>query len=335
MIGAFPRADQDFTIHDYVPGQPIPALIRDPQSGKIVVNELKRYVKPFTLTTEPASLTLAANAQSDPIPMVLDAKGHFEIHQGFFSSSQSAGFTVTLFDPQQRMLLMNRELHVSTIAAGGGAGGGSLPVLFSSATSGGRAFRWPTTLWMETTSGTKVIFAVFRNLSSSPNAIRFALHGLRWYHAQAPVRIAERMEQIYRGRLRTAPFFYTTERDVNLSASASGAFDIRFGDESWTEWIKGAKFTTNGGFTVRIIEKTTGKRLMDEPLRDDLVFGDGEFPMLNWESSLFEPNYKLTCELTNLNTEAANRIFLTLACRKILFDPHEDRLLRPGETPGR
>src|SRR3972149_6436669 len=64
MIGALPHMDAEMTVRDYTPGQPIPILIRDPRSGHVQVNELKRWVKPYTLVTEPDEITLA------PVPAV-------------------------------------------------------------------------------------------------------------------------------------------------------------------------------------------------------------------------------------------------------------------------
>jgi hypothetical protein len=332
MMGAIPRADRWHTIHEYVPGQPIPALVRDPETGKVYLNELKRYVKPFTLVTEPAAITLPANGISDPIPMTIDAKGHFEICEAFFTSQQPQGFTVALFDANDRMLFQNREVHVATVASGGGVTTGF--EVFPATSSAGRPFKWPETFFMDT-DRQKAIFAVFRNMAGDTNTIRFMLHGRRWYHAQAPSKIAEKMDKIYRERFRTFPFFYTTEQDVNLAASGFGEFEIRFTDEAWVEWVKSMRFASGGNFNILIREKTTGKRYMETAIRDDLVFGNGEFPFLNWESSLFEPNFKLVFEITNLNTLGSNRIFTTLATRKILPDPWEAKLVRPGEAVGR
>ncbi len=330
MFPALPRADRDFTIHEYVPGQPIPPLIRDPRTGRIVVNELKKYVKPFTLVTEDAAITLAANEVSQPIPMPLDGKGHFEVVRGHFASQRSEGFTVQLFDPgglqTERPVLMNREVHVSTIASGGTTDFQSSAVLGADS-SGGRPFVWPETFWMNVDEGTKCLFAVFRNLSGQSNEIRFNLHGLRWYHTLAPQRIADRMLEIYRRRFRTMPFFFTTDQFVQLSALGTGSFVMRLGDEAWTEMFKLMSFSNNLDYTARIVESATGKRFMENPVHRRLAFGDGQFPFLMWEHSLFEPNYKLAFELADLSNQV-NTIWITAACRKILVDPKEVELAR-------
>ncbi len=331
MLAGLPGVDEFFSVKDYVPGQPIPDLIRDPKTGKIVVNELKRYVKPFWLTTEPITITLAGNGLSDPIPMMLDNKGAYEIFQAFFNSQQAEGFTVDIFTPDTRGRLMNREIHVATIAAGGGV---TTPVgAFPATSSAGRPFRWPESYFLDVEEKGKAIMVTFRNLSANQNTIRFALHGLRWYHMQAPGWIARRMKELYRDRFSTFPFFYTTEEFTELTALQTGLErDIRFTDEAWVEWVKSMVVST-GDFDVRIREKESGKRFMANLIRDSLVFGNGEFPFLNWESSLFEPNFKLVFELDDASN-ATNTLFITLACRKLLWDPHDDRLARPEHAGG-
>ncbi len=331
-----PGADRDFSTHDYIPGQPIPTWVRDPKSGLIVVNELKRYVKPFILTPDTNPITLAAGDVSDWYPMTVDGKGHFEAFDAFFTSAQSEGFTVEFMDPgnqgQDRPLLMNREVHVATIASGGTM---SLPLsgTLTAATSPGRPFRWPQSFFMNVVEGGGTLFVRFRNLSSSSNVIRFALSGRRWYHLKAPWPIANRMEEIFRESARTFPYFLTTDQYVSLTALGSANYQIRMGDDSYTEWSKGMMVST-GAFTVRIVETTTGKRLMERPVLNTLAFGTGQLPMLNWERMLFEPNYRLTMELTD-TSNGTNVIWITLGCRKIKVDPRELELLRPGTAPGR
>ena len=334
---ATPGALRDFTTHDYIPGQAIPTWIKDPESGLVVVNELKKYVKPFWLTTEDDEvITLAGNEVTDFIPMTVDGKGHFEIFDAFFKSSEAAGFTVELFDPgnlgRERPLLMNREVHVATIASGGGT---TLPLTGSlpAASSAGRPFRWPQSFFMNVVSGTGTIMARFRNLSSSQNTIRFVLVGRRWYHLQAPWKVANRMEEIFREQARTFPYFFTTDQYVALTAGGSSEEIVRFGDDAYVEWTK-SMAVSDGSFQVRIVETATQKRLMERPVINTLAFGTGEFPMLNWEETLFEPNYQLTFELDDLSDDD-NVLWLTLACRKIKVDPKELELIRPGTSPGR
>lgn len=334
-----PGARRDFTTHDYIPGQPIPTWIKDPETGLVVVNELKKYVKPYWLTVVDfdEGIVLGPGEVSDWFPMTVDGKGHFEIFDAFYDSDRAAGFTVELFDPgnlgRERPILMNREVHVATIASGGAVAlplTGTLPA----ASAAGRPFRWPQSFFMNVVSGPGTIMARFRNLDpAADNRIRFALVGRRWYHLQAPWKIANRMEEIFREQARTFPYFFTTDQYVSLGSGGSQAPTIRFGDDAYVEWSKGMSVST-GSYQVRIIETATKKRLMESPVINTLAFGTGELPFLNWEESLFEPNYQLTLELDDLSL-STNVVWITLACRKIKVDPKELELIRPGTSPGR
>jgi hypothetical protein len=351
-IGDIPRAESDFTAKDYIPGQPIPVLIRDPQTKKVSINPLKRYVRPFWLVTDPPVYTMFANEVTDLFPMLIDGKGHFEIVDAFFKSSREEGFTVEIFNAADiqgpasgivpRPTLMNREVHVATIASGGGT---TLNYeVLAAGSNAGRPYRWPCTHWISAdTDGAKGVFVRFRNLANAPNTIRFALHGRRWYHTQAEAKVADRIQSIYRSRARVMPFFYTTDKLVSIPGGVgTGTFNakMRFDDVSWTEVFKMSRFSA-ARFLIRIVETATTKRLMGGTspttqgiaIRDDLVFGDGEFPFLLWESNLFEPNFSLIFEMTN-QSASANVVWITLGTRKIMFDPQDTVLLRPGQAAG-
>jgi len=339
-LKGFPTVGRGFSTRDYIPGQPIPALILD-RDGHPTVNPLKKWITPYTLVTDPGVLTLGAGEVSDPIPMVIDGKGHFEIFDAFYSSSQSAGFTVTLFDadsfggPDARPVLMNREIHVASIASGGGA---TLPISgsFPASTSGGRPYRWPETFWMDVSSKKKgaMIVAVFRNLADAENTIRFELHGRRWYYMQAEEKVARRMEEIFRDRPRSLPYFWTTDQIVEIDAAADHQdFQIRMGDDAWSEIHKLTAVATSSVYDFMLRETASGRSFMDQAIQASLVFGSGEFPFIVGESTLLEPNMKLTAEFT-YPSGSQNTIWITLAGRKVFEDPRDGELLRPGQSPG-
>jgi hypothetical protein len=338
----FPQADKWFSMRDYIPGQLIPTLIWSKELGKVIVNPLKKWVTPYTLVTDPGIITLAAGAVSDPIPMVIDGKGHFEIFDAFFKSEQSEGFTVTLFDadsfgPDQRPILMNREIHVETIASGAGI---TLPIsgTFSNATSGGRPYRWSENFWMDVSHAKRgaMIVAVFRNLADESNTIRFSLHGRRWYYMQADPDVAERMEEIFRERPRSMPYFWTTDEYVEKASNQTIVdFQIRLGDDAWSELHRLSLKATSPLFDILLFETASGRKFMDQTMRSDLVFGSGEFPFILSESTLLEPNMKLTARIKYPSGAVPNEIWMTFAGRKIFEDPKDTDLLRPGTTPGR
>lgn len=341
----FPQPGREFSVHDYIPGQPIPALILDPddpQGERVIVNPLKKWVTPFTMVTDPGVITLGPNQISEPIPMVIDGKGHFEIFDAFFHSTREEGFTVTLLSAdaydgsEARPILMNREIHVATIASGGGA---TLPLsgAFPASTSGGRPYRWPENYWLDVSQKQRgaMIVAVFRNLSSSSADIRFNLHGRRWYYMQAEPKVAQRMEEIFRGRPRSIPYFWTTDEWVEVDSSSTPEdFQIRLGDDAWSELIKMTQVSTTN-YDILLKETASGRKFMDQLMQNTLVFGSGEFPLMLAESTLLEPNMKLTAQILYPSGVAPNVIFLTIAGRKIFADDRDSLLLRPSDSPGR
>jgi hypothetical protein len=326
-----PHVLEDGTAEEYYPGDVVPTLLIDPKTGRQVVNDLKRFIKPFTVTLEGGSLTLPAYGESGPIPLEIDGQGPFEIFRASFVSEQAQGYTVELLDADNRAVLTNREVHVATIASGNGTTT-LLSGAFPPSTSGGRPFIWPTTYFMDPSEGGMIVVN-FRNLSGSENTIKFALHGRRWLYLQAPDHIAQRMAQIYRSKPRIQPFFYTTDQMVELAGDASGNFVSRFGDDGWHELVKLMSIST-GNFNVQISEKVTGKRYMQQFLPNPLVFGSAEFPFLMFEESLYEPNFRLNFGLVDTSGET-NTIWITMAGRKLLFDPMDDQFRRPGYASGK
>jgi hypothetical protein len=314
------RIDRDKFVRSYVPGMPIPALIKD-EDGRIVQNPMKPYVKPFFLEADQFSVDLPANGEpSDAIPYVIDQKGHYEVISSFFHSEQPEGFTVQLSaSAADAPILSNREVHVATIASGGGVNT-NLNGFFDNSTSAGRPFRWPESYWMNVDQGGRILYAVFRNLSPNPNIIRFTLVGRRWYHQGAEREVAQTISDIYDDRARFEPFFYTTEVPVTLGPNQSSTplIDIRFTDGVWAEHLKSMAFATQGpnSFKCDIMEKMTQKKFMERRLSGNLVFGNGEYPYFLWESSLYEPNYKLSMTFENLSDQE-NQVFVTLGCRHI------------------
>lgn len=318
--------------------------------GRIQVDPAKKDIVPFWLTTEPEEITvpaaiemcqgkLAGGIVEQPVAMPIDNKGPFEVVYSSFNAIFTAGpnvgqptdqFTVIIFDPEFRPLLMNREIHARTIGGGFGSspfgntfGSGAIP------SAGGRPFVWPETFFMEPTLGGKALFMGFRNLNTYPIKIRWTFAGVRYYHLRSYERAIREKECVYgKGRI-SWPYWYTTDTDVRLLGGESREFDIRMTDEADVEIVKMTHFS-DFPFLWRLQEKA-GKRFLDSSgpgvggviggVHSDFGWGDGEFPFIPFESLYLERNYKLILQLSNSLTSNANRIFATLSCRKIAYAP--------------
>lgn len=308
-----PALERDQAIRSYIPGRGVPELLRDPKTGRIYKNPLKPYVKPFWLVTEPEEIVLTPNGVSEVIPMTIDNKGHLEIIGGFFQSQQPEGYSVKMMDAKTNELMMNRDVHISTIAAGGGCA--TNYSVFGPETAAGRMYRWPDSYWLQVTEKGRSINVKFWNQSSLQNTVRFTLYGFRWYHTLADQKLADEIQALWMERRHIRPFFYTTDEFIRLANGESREATIRLSDDVHAEWVKGTSVST-GHYKVRVEERTTRRTFMTERLRDEMVFGPGELPFHMWESAVFEPNTRLVLDLEN-DFPGDNTIWVTLGCRHL------------------
>ena len=337
----------------YAPTRGRSYIVKD---GKIQVDPAKQHILPFVLTTEPEAflipganllgdelvaggpVLLAGGLGAQPVAMPIDDKGPFEIiystRFGKFTSGPNAGqstnkYTLVLFDPAKRPLLMNREIHAGTMTGGFGS---SLGAGFGTAleNAGGRPFVWPQSWFMEPEENESALFVAFRNLTVDSIEVHFALHGVRYYDLKTFEEAKEKKMAMY-GDSRVAwPYFYTTDTDVDLApapgAGSSDEFDMRITDDADIEIFKMMK-ASDASFLWRLQEKSSGKRFLDSAgpgvagaangVHSDFGFGDGEFPFIPFETMYYEKKTKLILVLTNLDTVNRNKIFITFACRKI------------------
>lgn len=335
------KAPADLQRFAPIPGRSFVVL----PDGQIRVDPAKQYITPFTLVTEPEEFDvpaavemcpgeLAGGVAEQPVIMPIDNKGPFELCYSHFSARFTAGpnagqptdqFMVVLLDPKMQALLMNRELHARTFGGGfgsiGAAGGFGTP--FSSA--GGRPLVWPETFFMDPGEDGKALFLAYRNLTTFPIKVRWAFHGVRYYHLAAYKEAMKEKQKLY-GRGRMAwPYFYTTDTDIVMAGGASEEFHMRLTDEADVEIFKMTHFS-DFPFLWRIQEKA-GKRFLDSAgpgvggaengVHSDLGWGDGEFPFFPYETMYYEQNFKLMLKIVNNQTDQLNRIFPTFVCRKI------------------
>lgn len=320
----------------------------DENTGRISVDPGKHSVVPYTLVTEPESVTVPAATSigintlvggipTEPIIMPIDNKGPFEIVYSEFQAEiadgnnegdATADFTVAIFDPKGRLVIMNREVHVQTIAGGFGD---ALGAGFGTALSNvaGRPLVWPETFFIHPVDGA-ALFIAFRNLTTENIKIRFAFHGVRYLHPQ-PFEEARKEKEAQYGEGRVSwPYFYTTDTNVFL-AGATEQQDrvLRLTDDSDVEVFKLTKFSDNDFFS-RIIEKDSGERALDNASQDaagaltgvhsSLMWGNAEFPMIPFESMYYERGAKLSLRLINGGV-VNNRIFCTMVTRRISHVP--------------
>jgi len=329
-------------LQHYAPTPGRSFVVRD--DGKIQVDPAKRFITPFTLVTEPEEILVPASVEMCPgllagggvenaVILPIDNKGPFEaVYSQFtavFASGPDAGqptdqFMVVIFDPEFRPVLMNREIHVRTIAGGFGSSlGAGFGTAFQSAA--GRPMVWPETFFMEPTEGGKALFLAYRNLTPYPIRVKWAFHGIRYYHLP-DYRAAQKEKEAMYGKGRVSfPYFYTTDTDVRLLADESFDFDVRITDEADVEIVKMNVFSDEA-FLWRLMEKA-GKRFLDNSgpgiagvangIHSALGWGDAEFPFIPFETMYYEQNSKVMISLVNALSASPNRIFPTLCCRKI------------------
>jgi len=312
---------------------------------KIEVDPSKKFIYPFTLVSDPERILVRASDPmcpkvdagglvSEAVVFAIDNKGPFEVvyteFHATFLTGPNAGqptdqFTVAIFDPEMRPVLMNREIHAKTMGGGWGSsplGDGILPARASAA---GRPFVWPETFFMDPYAGGKALFMAYRNLTNEDIEVRWAFHGVRYYHPEPYEQaLAEKEKMAGPGRIST-PYFYTTDTDICLDPGANFDFQIRITDEADVEIFK-MTAESDAPFLWRLMEKA-GTRFLDNAgpsaaggpngVHSAMGFGNGEFPFILYETLYWEQNFKVMLRLVNSLSAEQNRIWPTLACRKI------------------
>ena len=174
----------------------------DPHSKKpviqqvIYVNPAKRYVKPFWQTTDPDVVTVPANGNSGIVPMSIDqSTGHFEVF--YFEYEADGPFSIQIFDEGNRNFLMNRPVHINTIAG-----------------NARRPFILPETIFINVARGTRQLSLVFYDLSGAENDIQFTMVGRRFTYKEAPIETFQQFDAYYGDKERTNLFFMTTSKAI-------------------------------------------------------------------------------------------------------------------------
>lgn len=290
------------------------SLIKDNRNGRIYLDPFKRFAKPYWLTTEPKTTLLTpatGTFRSVPVVMPTDRQGPVEIDYSYFQST--GDFALTIFDPDNRPMLMNREIHIRTIASGFNTQGLGAPA--------GRPFIWPEPWFLNTGEGRRNFQVGFLNLTNADNTIRLAFHGRRFYYQASPADVRERYEKYYKGRALTTPYFYTTDQECRIPAGTPAGtvidFFIRIRDDSDALFYK---FTSvqNFPYEVKLVEQSNQKELSTDFVRVENAAGDGELPFPFFEPMYFERGYKLTFRVRTLTQEQEDLlIWPTFTCSHI------------------
>lgn len=314
--------------YEVVPGAPVPTYMIPPGMDKAIINPVKRHVRPYTLVTEPEVISIDPGETTLPIPLPIDNQGSSEIYYSYLQvNTDTAGvFTgeganpaasigldalqILILDPGKRPFLMNRPIPVRHICS----------------QFGGTPFIWPETLFLNVEDRGKALHVSFRLNKSFTNAIsvRFSLHGIRYYHLEAPAEVQAEITRRYKRRFLSMPYFWTTDSDVVLGGIGSVVSrDIRITDEADAQIMKAmassysfpAGIPGNAGtFTVELLEKAVDRPLMSGPIHSSM-FGNAEFPFIFFEDLFCEGNYQIKARFTSLTGQ--QYAFVTLAGRKI------------------
>lgn len=287
------------------------------------INPTKRAVRPFWLLPQFAadqSFTLAAaGAAGDArrlIPFNVDTQGHFEIAFAMFVAT-SNNFLVEIFDGGNNQAgLQNQETHARAVAG-----------------SARRPFIWPESYFLNTQNAARTLFMNFRNLSAATNTIRWAFHGRRWYHKEAPPDVQDAIRKKFERMEKTYTYFLTINRlrestpeganppAVTLAASQqlieNQAPVFESTNEADTEVHKVTVFST-GAFEFQLREEMSGRTLSNGFVQVTSGMGDGEFPFVYPETFLIERNYRVLFEVRDLSG-AENRIFPVLTGRRLQY----------------
>jgi len=293
--------------------------VKDPKTGQITQQQLiftnpaKSFVKPYTLLFSPAgnvdTFTIAAGlGVSGPVPMIIDdASGHFEAF--YFMSAQTNPYTIMIKDEGKSCTLMNRPVHIDTIAG-----------------TAQRPFILPETYFLNVSGGNRQLTVEMSDISNvAGNAIRFAMHGRRFVFKEAPLEIFQKFQSTFLTRERGNVFFLTTQQPIaTLVPGAANLqnFEFRMTSDAMFEAIKFtyATWPTGVPLDIRMWEYGSGRSFAPTLIRTDInnMFGSAQFPMIPAESYLFERDRRVVGEI--VNTGALNcDVYLTITGRLIKY----------------
>ena len=284
--------------------------------GRLYINDVKRFVRPFFLTPDAPNQTLqlAAVLNSQVFnPLTVTQEGPF---QGYANILQSTRFTAAadhectalITDTGSRKQLSNRPVHANTIFGTPG-----FPLVL------------PERLFL---NENRSLTVRFQNIFANLNNLRMMISGRRLYQSSAESgMLDDYIKKLQKRTLVTTPYFLTTtEAIVNLAAGATQSYILPTDADAYFECFKITQVNYDrtlpagninaGSYDFIIRDAETRRELETGNLSDQLATGNGQVPFVLAESWLIRPKQRIEIVITNTHANAID-IYLTIIGRKL------------------
>jgi hypothetical protein len=286
------------------------------EDGKLYINDVKRFVRPFFLTPDAPNQTLAlaaaANSQAYA-PMTVTQEGPF---QGYSLVMQSDRFglvgdheaTVLITDSGSRKQMMNRPVHANTIFG-----------------TPGFPMTLPERMFLHQNRSLTIRY---QNLFANANNLRPVISGRRLYQSSAESGMFDKeIKKLTKRTLVTTPYFLTTTEDITAQTVAQGAvsYFLPTDADAYMEVFKISAVaydatlgTLTGEFDIIIRDAETRRELETGNMSNLLICGNGLTPFILAESWLVRPKQRIEVVITN-TTATGNPLtaYLTFIGRKL------------------
>ena len=261
-------------------------------------NPAKDYVKsayfiPRQIGGTPYQVALAANGYSGIIPIEFDqGSGHGEIFA--IVSNQTGDFEFQITDQGRRYSWSNRAVHSAAVTG-----------------IAQRPFILPLSYWVNVRAGTRQLSWEAWDLSGAPNTVRFALLGRRWIEREAPEEVQQKFREEFEAPDKYLLYFLQPQAPITALAPGATAVGEFIAPSDYPIDIKKLTVATSVAatpFEMEIKEYSTGRSFSSDGLRihSDLMWGNGQYPAMPFESIFLPRNFRLTFSLTNLGGFASN-----------------------------
>lgn len=270
----------------------------------VEINPPKEHVRGFWLVSDPVVLSLAAGAQGE-LRYLIDQQGHFD--WAYLLGVSDGPYVMSFFDSGTNRRLSNQPVHSVTIVG-----------------SGRRPFRLPEPYFFNVgDSQREMQITVQNSIFGAPNDIRLVMYGRRFYHKEAPPKVAQEIAKKFGGGWRTYTYFLVpneTKGDGTVDAvPAGGTFTFTFESESGVDTdLHKLMVSSTGAFTFTLRERSTNRTLSNGVVHSTNGWGNAEFPFYFADSYLLERKKQLLFEVTDISG-APNTIFATIAGRRLQY----------------